>query len=664
MRSLERFGLWWAPLLIGLAPVAGWVPAHRDLVDFFAPMRGATAAVLGAGLAPWLNLANGCGEAWFANPETAVLYPPAWVHLLLPTAWGLAFEVALHLAFFSLAVGLVARQLGCDRKTQILAEVSAWSIGPVLMTVGVLNNLETLTWLPWMLWAGNLRSRLAAPMLAVATALAWLGGEPQLWAIGVVLVVLFSIDRTKAFLGLALGVALVAVQMIPFVFWVIEGDRGPEVADLALRGAVAPMDWLGLLAPGWPAFGGGMVYVESLFIGAPLLCCALLGGWRRKWVLAVSAILAVLATLPGVGAGSLYLALTQGLVRYPSRFALVAVVVLLPLIGIGGKDWLRGRGNGLALSLGLLALGACSVGDDPRRWLVAGIPALVLIASAAAPSRQLLRPAALALGVAATLVAGWPLLGFQSTSEIAVREPVWPEAMDGGRLYSPTPSESDMQWLASGIEARRLWPVGYLNLDQGLVMTRSDSPVIHHRLATHLAITDRGPESRWWLDQLSARWVVLPAGDGLPSGMEEIQRKGGMRLLRNLEARSEVFAAARPPGPDQRPRAAGSVSDLMLQGNRCHADVLMVEEGWLWVSLAPIRGWEWFLDGRTVVLEQGPGIVQFVAVPAGRHRLEGRYRPPGMTTASGISCAAVVCLVLLISLSWRQETRVSVEKGH
>lgn len=89
--------MWWVPLLLILAPLVGWMPAHRDLIDFFAPMRGLTAEFIGMGVGPWLNLSNGCGEAWFANPETAVLYPPAWLHLILPTPWALTAEIALHL---------------------------------------------------------------------------------------------------------------------------------------------------------------------------------------------------------------------------------------------------------------------------------------------------------------------------------------------------------------------------------------------------------------------------------------------------------------------------------------------------------------------------------------------------------------------------------------
>ena len=83
MKRVLSLGLWWVPLLLALAPLAGRTPAHRDLIDFFAPMRAETARMLSTGSAPWLNQANGCGEAWFANPETGVLYPPAWLHLVL-----------------------------------------------------------------------------------------------------------------------------------------------------------------------------------------------------------------------------------------------------------------------------------------------------------------------------------------------------------------------------------------------------------------------------------------------------------------------------------------------------------------------------------------------------------------------------------------------------
>ncbi|MFC2144248.1 hypothetical protein ACFLQM_01015 [Acidobacteriota bacterium] len=651
MRRADRVGLWWVPLLLFMAPLLGWMPAHRDLIGFFAPMRDLTAELVGAGVGPWINLANGCGEAWFANPETAVLYPPAWLHLVLPGSWALTAEIALHLALLSLGVGLVARELGASREGRTLAEVAAWSAGPVLVTVGVLNNLETLTWLPWMALAARLEDRRSLPLLAVATALGWLGGEPQVWAMGVVLVIVVARRRAQALIGISLGVAVIAVQLVPFLAWVAEGDRGPAASWL-LRGAVTPVDWSGVLVPGLLSTAGRMVYAESLFLGAPLLVCALLGGWRRRWLLGVVVVFAVLATLPEIGAGRLFVILTGGLVRYPSRFALIGLVLLLPLAGRGADDWLAGRGRWLAAAASGLTLVACVASSHPLRWWVAGAPALLMLIAALAPARRPLRAAALIAGVAGTVVAGLPLIGLRPVSDVRAAQPTWPEAVGGGRVYVPTPAEDVMPWLASGLGARRLWPVGYLNIEEGLTMTRTDAPVANRRLASHIAITDEGPAKRWWLDALAAEWIILPDGEGLPEGMEQVASRGGMRLLRNHGALPVMWISNGPPDPDRPGSRIGVVTEKTLAGNACSMMVTTPTEAWLSISLAPVNGWRWRLDGRPVLLDQGPGIIQYIRVPAGSHQLEGRYRPPMHLLTTIVSGCAV--LVILAGLARRR----------
>ena len=645
MRRVDLVGLWWVPLLLVLTPLVGMMPAHRDLIDFFVPMRALTAGFIGAGVGPWINLANGCGEAWFANPETAVLYPPAWLHLIFSAPWALAAEIGFHLALLSLGAGLVAQELGGSRSGRMLAEVAAWSAGPVLVTVGVLNNLETLTWLPWMVLAARLEDRRSLPILAAATALGWLGGEPQVWAIGVVLVIAVARRRGRALIGIGLGVAVVAVQLVPFLVWVAEGDRGPAAAWL-LRGAVAPADWLGVLVPGLSSHPDGMVYAESLFLGAPVLVCALLGGWRRRWLLASVGVFALLATLPEIGAGRVFVILTGGLVRYPSRFALIGIALLLPLVGRGVDDWLAGRGRWLAVVASVLTILMSAVSGDSWAWWIAGAPALLMLIAALVPSQRPLRAAVLVVGAAAMVVAGLPLLGLRPIAEVRAAGPTWPEAAGGGRVYVPTPAEDVMRWLASGLEARRLWPVGYLNLEEGLTLARTDSPVANGRLASHIAVADEGPTRRWWLDALAAEWLILPAGASLPEGMEEVAGRGGMRLLRNHSALSVVSLIGNPPDPNRLRGGVGEVTALTLAGNLCSATVVAPTKACLWVSLAPVRGWRWRLDGRPVELEQGPGIVQYLELAPGSHHLEGRYRPPMHPFTTIVSGSALLVLLL------------------
>jgi hypothetical protein len=494
------------------------------------------------------------------------------------------------------------------------------------------------------------------PLLAVAMALGWLGGEPQVWVMGVALAVAVARHRSRALIGIALGLTLIAVQLVPFFMWVVEGDRGGATSWL-LRGAVAPADWIGVLTPGLPPNSGRMVYAESLFFGAPILMCALLGAWRRRWVFVVAAPLALLATLPEIGGGGFFVALTGGLVRYPSRFALVGLAILLPLVGRGADDWLEGRGRRLAASLSVLTLGACVLTAHPWRWYVAGIPALLMLIAVVFPDRPALRMAVLIVGAVGVVAAGVPLLGLRPVQEIRAGGPIWPEATNKTRLYVPTPADDIMQWLASDLQSRRLWPVGYLNLDDNLTLARTDAPVTNARLASHIAVTDQGPAQRWWLDTLAAGWMVLPVGDGLPEGMSEVVSRGGMRLLQNHRALPVVSLADRPPDPERPQKTVGEVQVLKIEGNSCSATVLVPETAWVWISLAPVAGWQWRMDDQPVVLQQGPGIVQFVEVPAGTHRIEGRYRPPALASMTVLSCCGLLAVLGWLGFETRRRQR-------
>ncbi|HHQ48550.1 MAG TPA: hypothetical protein ENK19_06660, partial [Acidobacteria bacterium] len=222
-----RLRLWWVPLLLVLAPLFGRAPEPRDVPGFFEPIRTVTATRLLQGEWPWLNAANGCTEAWFANPETGVLYPPAWIHLVLPTHVGMALEIGLHLALLALGAGLLSRRLGAGGAGVLVTEIATWSSGAVLAMAGMLNNLEAITWLPWMVLAARLPGRWTVPATAAVCAAGWLAGEPVVWFLGVVLCIgLAGPRRPAAVLGTALSLAVVAVQVVPFASWVLEGDRG------------------------------------------------------------------------------------------------------------------------------------------------------------------------------------------------------------------------------------------------------------------------------------------------------------------------------------------------------------------------------------------------------------------------------------------------------
>ena len=305
-------------------------------------------------------------------------------------------------------------------------------------------------------------------------------------------------------------------------------------------------------------------------------------------------------------------------------------------------------------TLSMLTLGACVLSVHPWRWWLAGVPAFVMLFAALTPVRRSLRSAVLVVGAVGVVIAGLPLLDMRPVQEFGAGPRVWPEASDGVRLYVPTPARDVMRWLASDIRHRRLWPVGYLNLEDGLTLARTDAPVANARLASHIALTDEGPSRRWWLDALAAGWMILPVDVAVPEGMREVSRRDEMRLLRNHRALPVVSLADRPPDPAQPQTMVGEVTMLGLGENACSATLDVSETAWVWVSLAPVTGWQWRMDGEPITLEQGPGIVQYLEISAGIHRLEGRYRPPAFVPLIVLSWTALVGVLCWLGVEARR----------
>ncbi len=639
---MRRWPLWPLALVLLVLPLMGRLPVHRDLADFFLPMREHTAARLATGELPWLNPANGCGEPWFANPETGVLYPPHWLYLVTPCEWGITLELLLHLGLLAAGAGLLARRLGGGVGGQRIAEAAALCAGPVLTLVGVVNNLDALAWLPWMALAAGARSR-TVPLTALAVAAGWLAGEPQVWALGLALAVAFAPRRRPALLGAALGVGLVAVQAVPFLALVLEGNRGPAAAAGTLTGAVSLAGWLSTVVVGAPVAPPLQTpWAESLFLGPPLLTLAFLGARRRAMLLLAVGVLAALATLPAMGGGGLYLLLTRGLVWYPSRFAVVALAILLPLAGCGWRRWLEGEGRIVAVTLGVVAVGFAGLAPTPVAWAATVIPAGVLVVAALLPSRRWLRGAAVGLGLAGCVAAGLPFLASRPVTEVrAEARTPWPAEVTTGRLYSPPPPPLWLPRLSASLAARAAWPVGYLNLEQGLAVARTWAPVTSARLDRQLAEAARGNGPSWWLDALAARWLVTPSPLDWP-GVEPVAHRRGLWLHRNRNAWDVAALVEQAPSATGEGSLRPGALALRQTSSSVTVATLAKEPAWIRLSLAPAAGWRWWLDERPVRPRRGPGIVQAVPIGAGRHTLRGRYRPPALAPAAAVSLLALI----------------------
>ncbi len=641
---------WCGPALAALPGVAlaltallGPAPTLRDLPGYFVPLRTRTAEVLHGERGPYWNRDVGCGEPFFANPQSALLYPPAWLAAVLPAERAVGVEVGMHLAWLAAGCALLARRLGAG--TPWLEAAAGWGAvlaGPLADAAGVLNNLDSVAWLPWLAHAALAGS---LPGMAFTAAAAFLAAEPQLAVVaGAVALTLAPRRRTVA--GLALAVGLVAVQALPFAAWVAGGDRGPgRVSIDTAAGSPAPADLVRAVFPGALLEAGRDRFVAHPAVPLWLLVLGALAAFDRRpevrrlawwgWGLALAA---ALAGLPGVR--DAWTTATFSLVRYPGRLVFPALVALAPAAAAaaGARRWPRWSGIAVA-AVGMAGLGL-------------GASALETVGGAVAAGAVLASPWA---GAAA--LAGAALLGPRQVAalELAPAGPRPPAAclaaqLGPGRCFVVQPSRDQLAWVAGDPVARATalgW--GYTPLLDGRRAVRSFAPVSPRAFSAHLAEADRGPAGRWWLDALAARRLVAhhPV-----AGFPELCRAGELVVLDNPQAWPEAFLSSRMPVPGDSLLVAGEVVVADARDAAATWRVRAGAAGGLFLRAAtPDPGWTFRVDGRRMPVLHGPGIIHGVAVDAGVHEVEAVYRPPGLAAGAVLSLLSALAVGMV---AWRR----------
>jgi len=629
--------------VLALAACLGFAPTVRDVPSYFVPLRERTAKVVAGARGAFWDPDVGCGEPYFANPQCGLLYPPAWLATVLPPALAVGVEAGLHLAILAVGCALLARRLGASGWLEVAAGWGVVAAGPVLDAVGVLNNLDTVAWMPWA-WG----AALAGSLFGTATflALAFLAAEPQLAVVAAAVAVTLA-PRRRTVLAVLLAGGLVAAQALPFAAWVRGGDRGAsrEINEV-VGGAVRPGELAALAIPGAPLPPRSERFVTDLTVPmwALVLGVAALFSRRKEVRVLACAGWALLAAsvVAGVrGPDEVWAALTFGLVRYPGRLVFAAVVALVPAASasVGGRRpplWSAAAVALLALGAGVLS-GGSIVGTA-----VQGVAAGVALAGPCAPVAALLGSAALMPAHARVLV-----LRPAGSQEAAACLEAQREGTP--RIYAVQPSWDQLGWVSGDRARGRSLGWGYTALRDGRRTVRTFAPLQSVRLTRHLDEADRGPAGRWWLDALGARRVV--AHHRVP-GFPVLCQERSVTVFDNPQAWPEVAVVRAVPRPNQRPEAHGKV--LTSAGSddwrRWRVQAGVGGGVLLWLE-TPDEGWRLLVDGRPGEEVTGPGILHGVVVPAGEHEVSARYRPPGLLAGAAVSLA---CLVVLGLAAWRR----------
>ncbi len=284
-----------------------------DLSSQFVYWREFGFSQLGQGnLALW-NPHIFSGMPYFGGFQSALLYPPNWVYLVLPLAKAINVSIALHVFLAGLFIYLWTFHRGLHPAACLLSSILFMFSGPYFLHVsaGHLPNLCAMVWAPLLFLAidGLLQERSFTWCLMgmFAITMQILAGHPQYVFYTAIAAGLYSglrliraRERPRLVLGLGSmyvgAAALAAVQLLAGLEAAGESVRssGTSYAFAAMF-SFPPENFLTLLVPG---FFGGMssywgrwyLWEMSLFIGVTGFVLAVSGAVRGSRKLRLSSV--------------------------------------------------------------------------------------------------------------------------------------------------------------------------------------------------------------------------------------------------------------------------------------------------------------------------------------------------------------------------------------
>jgi hypothetical protein len=323
------------------------------------------------------------GAPFFAGFQSALLYPPNWLHLVMPVGLAINWIIALHVFLAGMFMYAWVRHRGLSRGAGVLAGVMYMFCGPYFPHIfaGHLPHLALMPWVPLLFLAidGAIEEKSPKwPLLGIfALAMIVLAGHPQyvyytaiVAAVYTVLNLVVADNPARALLAcvviVAGGIAISAVQLLPgYDLATSEAVRaGATSSEFAKSFSFPPENLLTLIAPNVfgsfphfdnaprPEFYWGRAYAWEISAFASLtgFILGVYGaivseGRTRRFAVTTAIVAAVLAM--GAHVPLLYRVLAHlpmyAQFRGTTKFMFLAVMFLCVLAGIGFDALLRRR---------------------------------------------------------------------------------------------------------------------------------------------------------------------------------------------------------------------------------------------------------------------------------------------------------------------------------
>lgn len=366
---------------------------RTDIARQFFYWRDFGFSQLAQGTIPLWNPHIFSGAPFFGGFQSAILYPPNILFLILPVTKAINFSIALHV----LLIGFFMYLWTAYRKLHPLACLSSSVMlmfsGSYFLHIyaGHLSNLCTVAWIPLIfLCVDRLFDERSLKWLLIgifSLTMFILAGHPQyVYYTALVIMIYSALRLMKATHRFGIIVSLAAVCMGSLLLSAVQVLSGLDAAGESARGAASylyaarfslpPENMITLLVPDFfgdvvniSYWGRFFLWEMSLFIGVTGISMAIYGALygerqKRHFSLTMVIILFVLA----LGAHTPFARILYHWLpgfdsfRGASKFISLLAVFLVMLAGIGLDDLLRNKYRSLTMPITLLMAGLTLLG--------------------------------------------------------------------------------------------------------------------------------------------------------------------------------------------------------------------------------------------------------------------------------------------------------------
>ncbi|MCS7024682.1 MAG: YfhO family protein [Bryobacteraceae bacterium] len=668
-----------------------------DMVGYHYPLLNYGFQRLREGRLPEWDPTIYCGLSYVGNIQAALFYPLNWlVFYVNKHRTGLRFYTieALEIVHYWIAFVLAWRWLRRHTQGELPALLGASSFALTGYLIAESQHLGVVCGAAWYPLgfaaiddAADRKDWRCLWRLALALALCLLAGYPATWVAFSYAAIWYAIAR-QGLKGLVHGLAAILaacllsmVQLAPTLE--VASLKSPE----ATYGAGLPGGWFfytGYFTPNYydqsgktARYGEGHEQYNYLGAAAPIALAALI--WRRPWRRLFPAAVVLVATL--------------WLITDPGKM-LVRIIPKLPLLGEACREW-----NFMAV-LSVMAALVVAIGLDEflkhHRWRVAWwLPAGLIAAWSARQGLIWLHGGDFASGWAtlAEALIHSLLLGLA----LCVSRPrlrfvlalvaVFVELKVYGtsRRFNSDPGSVDLD-LAKDRRTGGREMTGVDNLVYAELMRNTHYRVLFPDASPATDLRHYGLRSPQGFDPFLPRHYIEAVGEGWVSnrlfrvavdntrfhddfavryiftvnGSQEAGALGRDPRFRRLEPSESFFQVyeyrnAKPVWRFE----PGKVECLGWEPERRLFQVQSAQGGPFLLLEQNLPGWRASVDGVDVPVRRVRHAFQQIEVPAGEHRVEFRYRSPGLRFGAGISLVSLLGLLAVARAGscWRRRTQ-------